>query len=183
MFYQDILTSRVCNDHPLHCNAAGDCVSEEDAKKIFELGNVEANYLFNLAENADEYIRLSAGALLYDLKEAILTPYHKFALHVAHDLAISSLVAGRRIFSLRWPRLGSEIAFETWVDRKDDHFVRVLCDGEIVDSHKWTPLSQFLMMISDQIPDSETMVEYCANVEVEPPSLFTSQQFRSVHQT
>jgi hypothetical protein len=44
-FYQDILTSRVCNDHPLPCNAAGDCVSKEDAAEIFELGNLEFEYV------------------------------------------------------------------------------------------------------------------------------------------
>jgi hypothetical protein len=44
-FYQDILTARVCNGHPLPCNAAGDCVSEEDAAEIFELGNLEFEYV------------------------------------------------------------------------------------------------------------------------------------------
>ena len=41
IYYQDIFTSRVCNNHPLPCNAAGDCVTEEDADNIFELGNLE----------------------------------------------------------------------------------------------------------------------------------------------
>ena len=43
-FYQDLLTARVCNGHPLPCNATGVCVSEEDAAEIFELGNLEYEY-------------------------------------------------------------------------------------------------------------------------------------------
>ncbi|KAH9033546.1 histidine phosphatase superfamily [Lactarius pseudohatsudake] len=54
VLYQDILTARTCNNHPLPCNAAGDCVSEEDAEEIFELGNFELDYLFHLAENATD---------------------------------------------------------------------------------------------------------------------------------
>jgi len=60
-FYQDILTSRVCNDHPLPCNAAGECISEEDAAEIFELGNLEFDYLWHQAENATEYNQLTFG--------------------------------------------------------------------------------------------------------------------------
>lgn len=41
-FYHDVLTARVCNDRPLPCNTAGECVSEEDAAKIFELINLES---------------------------------------------------------------------------------------------------------------------------------------------
>jgi hypothetical protein len=40
--YQDVVTARTCNDHPLPCNAVGDCVSEADAAEIFALGNFEA---------------------------------------------------------------------------------------------------------------------------------------------
>ena len=42
VLYQDVVTSRVCHDLPLSCNVAGECISEEDAAKIFELGNIEA---------------------------------------------------------------------------------------------------------------------------------------------
>lgn len=40
--YQDVLTARTCNGHPLPCNAAGDCVSEADSAEIFSLNNFEA---------------------------------------------------------------------------------------------------------------------------------------------
>jgi hypothetical protein len=41
MAYQDVLTARTCNDHPLPCNTAGDCVSEEDAAEVFAPSNLE----------------------------------------------------------------------------------------------------------------------------------------------
>lgn len=40
-FYQDALTSRVCSNHPIPCDEAGECVFEEDAAEIFELGNLD----------------------------------------------------------------------------------------------------------------------------------------------
>ncbi|KAH9067513.1 phosphoglycerate mutase-like protein [Lactarius vividus] len=179
MFYQDILTARICNDHPLPCNAAGDCVSEEDAAEIFELGNLEADYLWHRAETATEYNQLTFGVLFSELADALEAPKHKLALYVAHDTSIIRLAAGLEIFPLRWPRLGSEIVIEIWRDRKNKRFVRVLYDGEIVESLKWTPLNDFLSVLRNQVPDH--IFERCASVsgKVEgaegPQELFTLQ--------
>ncbi|KAH9039872.1 phosphoglycerate mutase-like protein [Lactarius pseudohatsudake] len=169
LFYQDILTARVCNDHPLPCNAAGDCVSEEDAVEIFELGNFEGDYLWHQAETATEYNQLTFGVLFSELADALEAPEHKLALYVAHDTSIIRLAAGFEIFPLRWPRLGSEIAIEIWRDRKNRRFVRVLYDGETVESLKWTPLSDFLGVLRNQVPDH--IFERCASVsgKVGPP--------------
>ncbi|KAH8994589.1 phosphoglycerate mutase-like protein [Lactarius akahatsu] len=179
LFYQDILTARVCNDHPLPCNAAGGCVSEEDAAEIFELGNLEGDYLWHRAETATEYNQLTFGVLFSELADALEAPEHKLALYVAHDTSIVRLAAGLEIFPLRWPRLGSEIVIEIWRDRKNGRFVRVLYDGETVESLKWTPLYDFLGVLRNQVPDH--IFERCASGsgKVEgaegPQELFTLQ--------
>jgi hypothetical protein len=161
-FYQDILTARVCNGHPLPCNAAGDCVSEEDAAEIFELGNLEFDYLWHRAENATEYNQLTFGVLFSELADALEAPKHSLALYVAHDTSMVRLAAGLEIFPLRWPRLGSEIVIEIWRNRVNRRFVRVLYDGEPVDSLKWTPLSDFIRFLRNQVPDH--IFERCAAV-------------------
>ncbi|KAF8258566.1 histidine phosphatase superfamily [Lactarius quietus] len=175
-FYQDILTSRICNDHPLPCNAAGDCVSEEDAAKIFELGNIEFDYLWHRAKNATEYNQLTFGVLLSEFADALEAPRHRLALYVAHDTSIVRLAAALEIFPLRWPRLGSEIVIEIWRDRSNKRFVRVLYDGEPVDSLKWVPLSDFVGILRNQVPDH--IFERCASVAgkaEQPRALFTVQ--------
>ncbi|KAH9036246.1 phosphoglycerate mutase-like protein [Lactarius hengduanensis] len=164
VLYQDILTARTCNDHPLPCNAAGDCVSEEDAEEIFELGNFELDYLFHQAESATEYVQLTFGVFFSELANALEAPEHRLALYDAHDLSVIRLAAGLEIFPLRWPRLGSEIVIEIWRDGNNDRFVRVLYDGETVDSLKWTPFYEFLDLLRRQVPDH--IVERCAEASL-----------------
>jgi len=161
-FYQDVVTARVCNDHPLPCNAAGDCISEEDAAKVFELGNLEYDYLWHRAENATEYNQLTFGVMFSELADALQGPTHRLALYVAHDSSIVRIAAGLGIFPLRWPRLGSEFVFEVWSDKNGRQFVRVLYDGEIVDSLSWTPLDTFISQLRQQVPLD--LFEKCTSV-------------------
>lgn len=37
----DTFTSRTCNGHPLPCDATGACVSEQDASRVFAIGDFE----------------------------------------------------------------------------------------------------------------------------------------------
>jgi hypothetical protein len=50
--------------------------------------------------------------LLSELADALEAPRHRLALYVAHDTSIVRLAAALEIFTLHWPRLGSEIAIE-----------------------------------------------------------------------
>ncbi|KAF8483949.1 phosphoglycerate mutase-like protein [Russula ochroleuca] len=161
-FYQDVFTSRVCNDHPLPCNTTGDCVSEEDAAKIFELGNLEYDYLWHRAENAAEYNQLTFGVMFSELAGALEEPKHPLALYVAHDSSMVRMAAGLGIFPLRWPRLGSEFVIEVWRDQNWTQFVRVLYDGEVIGSLSWTPLDTFINLLRQQVPDH--LFEKCASV-------------------
>jgi len=165
MAYQDVLTARTCNDHPLPCNAAGDCISEEDAAEIFALGNFEADYLWHLAKTASEYTQLTFGVLFSELADALESPKHRLALYVAHDISIVRLAAGLKIFPLRWPRLGSEIAIEIWKVKNNRRFVRVLYDGELVDSLQWIPLGNFIRLLRHEVP--EHIFEKCMSASDE----------------
>ncbi|KAF8504883.1 phosphoglycerate mutase-like protein [Russula emetica] len=163
-FYQDIVTARVCNDHPLPCNAAGDCISEEDAAQIFELANLEANYLWNAAEYATEYNQLTFGVMFSELADALQKPTHRLALYVAHDTSIVRIAAGLGIVPLRWPRLGSEFVFEIWRDKNGDQFVRVFYDGELISSLSWTPIDTFICHLRQQVP--KDLFEKCSSESV-----------------
>jgi len=151
--YQDIVTARVCNDHPLPCNAAGDCVSEEDAARIFELTNLEADYLWHSAEYATEYNQLTYGVMFSELADVLQRPEYPVSMYFAHDTSIVRIAAGLEIFPLHWPRLGSEFVFETWSDRNGEKFVRVFYDGELIDRLSWTPLDTFIHHLRLQVPD------------------------------
>ncbi|KAH9994292.1 phosphoglycerate mutase-like protein [Russula vinacea] len=153
IYYQDIFTSRVCNNHPLPCNAAGDCVSEEDADKTFELGNLEFDYIWHLAEHATEYNQLTFGVMFSELADALEEPKHRLALYVAHDASMVRMAAGLGIFPIRWPRLGSEFAIEIWSDKNRSKFVRVIYDGEVIGPLSWTPLDAFISLLREQVPD------------------------------
>ncbi|KAH9033543.1 hypothetical protein EDB85DRAFT_1890216 [Lactarius pseudohatsudake] len=76
----------------------------------------------------------------------------------------TDLRSGLEIFPLCWPRLGSEIIIEIWRDGNNDRFVRVLYDGETVDSLKWTPFYEFLDLLRRQVPDH--IVERCAEASL-----------------
>ncbi|KAI0264145.1 phosphoglycerate mutase-like protein [Gloeopeniophorella convolvens] len=162
MFYQDVLTSRVCNDHPLPCNTAGDCVSEEDAAQIFELGNIEFDYLWHTANNATESNQLTFGAMFSELADGLESPRHRLMLYVAHDLSVVRLASGLEIFPIHWPKLGSEIVIEIWKDKHDERFVRVLYDGAVVRHLGWTPLERFLQHLRRQVP--KDLFEKCTAV-------------------
>ncbi|KAF8483947.1 phosphoglycerate mutase-like protein [Russula ochroleuca] len=115
-YYQDVVAARICNGHPLPCNGSGDCVSEEDADEIFELGNLEFDYIWHLAEYAEPYNQLTFGVMFSELADALEEPKHPLALYVAHDTSMVRVAAGLGIFPIRWPRLGSEFAIEIWSD-------------------------------------------------------------------
>ena len=42
--YFDAFSSRMCHGHALPCNTTGICVSDDDAAKVFALGDHEYKY-------------------------------------------------------------------------------------------------------------------------------------------
>ena len=79
----DTFTSRTCHGHPLPCNGTtGECVSDADADRVHALGDFEYkcvhislenlesaddapfSYIWNTAENATDYVKLTFGTYL-----------------------------------------------------------------------------------------------------------------------
>ncbi|KAI9454987.1 phosphoglycerate mutase-like protein [Lactarius psammicola] len=170
--YQDVLTSRTWNDHPLHCNAARDCVSEEDAAEVFALGNLEFDHRWHPTNSASEYNRLFfwQSMLFSELADTLESPKYRLALYAAHNVSAVRLAANLKIFPLRWPRLGCEIV-EIWKVKNNRRFVRVLYDGELADSFPMSP----------KAPTPEHVFEKCVSVSSEaeainhPAALLTVQ--------
>ncbi|KZS89478.1 phosphoglycerate mutase-like protein [Sistotremastrum niveocremeum HHB9708] len=137
----DTFASRMCHSRPLPCNLdTKQCVSEEDARRVFALGDWEYNWIWNEAPNAKMYTQLTFGVMFLELAtnlRALILPhdeardwahYHdshpskspKMRIYIGHDGSMIRLASGLGIGKqehngrLRWPALGSEIVFEVW---------------------------------------------------------------------
>ncbi|KAI0743062.1 phosphoglycerate mutase-like protein [Daedaleopsis nitida] len=155
----DTFTSRTCHGHPLPCNSTGACVSEADAAKVFAIGDLEYNYIWNAAENASTYTQLTFGVFMQELAQNFKqfregTEPHKLRFFVGHDgtmIRLASLLGFGKNASLRWPALGSEIIMEVW-QSADEHFVRIVHEGTPVHGFEWIPLDTFIGALESQIP-------------------------------
>ncbi|EIW81638.1 phosphoglycerate mutase-like protein [Coniophora puteana RWD-64-598 SS2] len=156
----DTLTSRTCHGHPLPCNASGACVLEEDAMRVFALGDWEYNYIWNAAENASEYTRLTFGVMFKELADNLKRfqagkETYKLRLYIGHDGSMIRLASGLGLGAntpLRWPAMGSEVHIEVWRDVSGFDFVRVMHDGIPVQSLDWIPFSRFVELLEEQVP-------------------------------
>jgi len=159
--YFDVLSSRTCHGHPLPCNSTSACVSEDDAARVFALGDFEYNYIWNAARNSTTYVHLTFGVFFLELARNFKTymsgkETHKMRLYVGHDGSMIRLAAGLglgKTGSLRWPALGSEFVLEVWRMKDKAQFVRVMHEGRPVEALKWVPLEDFISLLEMNIPD------------------------------
>lgn len=157
----DTFTSRTCNGHPLPCNSTGACVSEQDAAKVFAIGDLEYNYIWNAAVNATTYTQLTFGVFFIELAHNFKLfraggETYKLRLFVGHDgtmIRLASLLGLGKIAPLRWPAMGSEIVIEVWQVTDGEHFVRVIHEGTPVSTLAWVPLNTFIGLLESQIPE------------------------------
>ncbi|EJD04724.1 phosphoglycerate mutase-like protein [Fomitiporia mediterranea MF3/22] len=165
----DTFTSRTCHGHPLPCNSTSSCVSEDDANKVHAIGDFEYNYIWNAAQNATEYVRLTFGAFFTELamnfnafKSGSET--YKLRFYVGHDGSIIRLTSGLgfgKVAPLRWPALGSEIVMEVWQTPKTkERFVRVIYGGTPVQTLEWVALDDFISLLESNVPDN--LLEACS---------------------
>ncbi|PCH43274.1 phosphoglycerate mutase-like protein [Wolfiporia cocos MD-104 SS10] len=160
--YFDTFTSRTCHGHPLPCNATGACVSEQDAARVFAIGDFEYNYIWNAAENATKYSQLTFGVFYMELAYNFKLfrsggETHKLRLYVGHDgtmIRLASLLGIGRVAPLRWPAMGSEIVMEVWRTTDGEHFVRIMHEGTPVSGLEWQSLDDFIDALESQIPEN-----------------------------
>ncbi|KDQ50599.1 hypothetical protein JAAARDRAFT_41911 [Jaapia argillacea MUCL 33604] len=155
----DTFTSRTCHGHPLPCNSSGACVSQDDANRVFQIGDFEYDYIWNSAQNASNYVDLTFGVMFSELDSNFRAyqsgkEHFKARLYVGHDGSMIRLASGLGLGKnspLRWPALGSEIVMEVW--RSDQGlFVRVMHEGTPVFSLEWVPLEDFISLLESRVP-------------------------------
>lgn len=133
----DMLASRQCHGHALPRNSTtGRSISEEVAHDIYAEGDWEYNFIWNQADEADDYVKYSIGALVMELTRTLKQVQsgraaERAKLFIGHDGTMVRLLKTlAQSGTIRWPALGSEVVFEVWRDKTaqagDDLFVRIL---------------------------------------------------------
>lgn len=119
--FADNFQARLCNGYRLPCSRArpSACVSESDAYEVFRAGDWEWNYWWRRNQDAMKYIALTEGLFLGEVadrldrvsEDALSQVYtHSFV----HDGDLGPILGSLGIRQLRWPGMGSNIAFEVW---------------------------------------------------------------------
>lgn len=140
--YFDNLSSRLCHGAPLPCEVGNSshCVTEQDAEQVFRLADYEYNYIFRQAQNSTAYSTARHGLWLNELAQHLVAKSEGrdntiYRHNVAHDGSISPLLGALQIPALRWPGMGSEVAFELWTKTGEQgFFLRVLYGGQVLES-------------------------------------------------
>ncbi|GAA98983.1 uncharacterized protein L969DRAFT_104438 [Mixia osmundae IAM 14324] len=151
--YFDALTSRQCNSHFLPCHpVTGECVTQEDADKVYALGSYEYDYIWRASPLAQDYVDLTFGAMFEELADNLLAMnasgnVPKMLLYVGHDGSMIRLAAGLGFPApLAWPALGSQIVIEVW-RASDGLQTRILHNGQLVEKFSWQPLQQLVAIL------------------------------------
>lgn len=120
--FSDNFQGRLCNGYVLPCNVnnQSDCVTMAQADEVFRAGDWEWNYYWRANPYAKQYITLVEGLFIGE----ILTHFEavkngkvgdlKYSHIFIHDGDIGPVLGALGINALRWPAMGSNIAFEIW---------------------------------------------------------------------
>ena len=119
--FADNFQARLCNGYELPCSRSDEsnCVALEEAYEIFRAGDWEYNYWWCRNKDAKQYIQLVEGLFIGEILrrlEAIeggqssLVYSHNFI----HDGDMGPILGALGIKALRWPGMGSNVAFEVW---------------------------------------------------------------------
>ncbi|KAL2007213.1 hypothetical protein VTN00DRAFT_8651 [Thermoascus crustaceus] len=145
--YFDNLSARLCHNKPLPCNIndPSKCVTQEQADKVFRLGQFEYSYMYRdaptslAASTADFGVWIGELAQHFRDQMAGKDGKIRYRHNVAHDGSLSRLLSILQIDVMVWPGMGSEVIFELYKKRGDrrgdpQFFVRVLWGGRIMRS-------------------------------------------------
>jgi 2-phosphoxylose phosphatase len=119
--FSDNFQGRLCNGYALPCNVnnTADCVTTEQADEVFRAGDWEWNYYWRNNANVTRYIQLVEGPFIGEIVshlEAVLngSSHLSLSLTFAHDGDVGPVMGALGIKALRWPAMGSNVAFEIW---------------------------------------------------------------------
>ncbi|KAF2152188.1 putative histidine acid phosphatase [Myriangium duriaei CBS 260.36] len=126
----DNFQARLCNGYGLPCPVHGSA-----SEQVFRAGDWEWNYWWRNNANTSLYIKTVEGPFVGELlasfqavskrKSDAKTYVHDFL----HDGDIGPIAGALGIVGLRWPGMGSNIAFEVWETEAGEFFARVLYSG------------------------------------------------------
>ena len=119
--FSDNFQGRLCNGYKLPCDFTNtsNCVTMAQAEEVFRAGDWEWNYYWRNNPDVVEYIQLVQGLFIGE----ILSRFQDVAngksstvySHVfIHDNDMGPVLGALGINQLRWPAMGSNIAFEIW---------------------------------------------------------------------
>ncbi|RHZ49830.1 histidine phosphatase family protein [Aspergillus thermomutatus] len=168
--FADNFQARLCNGYELPCRVQDrtQCVTAAQADEVFRAGDWEYNYWWRRNANATRYIQLVEGLFIGEIVrklEAVAegTSGLSYSHNFVHDGDIAPILGALGIKALRWPGMGSNIAFEVWKTSSSEYFARVLYSGHTIETIHgrldWIPLSTLLDILRPFIP--EDIISMC----------------------
>ncbi|KAF4216827.1 hypothetical protein CNMCM8980_007340 [Aspergillus fumigatiaffinis] len=162
--FADNFQARLCNGYRLPCRVQDrmQCVTAAQADEVFRAGDWEYNYMWRRSANATRYIQVIEGLFIGEIArklEAVAEGTSKLAYshNFVHDGDISPILGALGITAMRWPGMGSNIAFEVWKTSTSEYFARVLYSGHAIETIHgrldWIPLSKLLDILRPFIPE------------------------------
>lgn len=122
--FSDNFQGRLCNGYALPCSIknSSDCVTTAQSDMVFRAGDWEWNYYWRTNTNATLYIQLVEGLFIGEIinrleKVANGTSGLSYSHVFVHDGDLAPVLGALGIKGLRWPAMGSNIAFEIWYAR------------------------------------------------------------------
>lgn len=119
--FADNFQARLCNGYRLPCSLSDPsaCVTKDDVYAVFRGGDWEWNYWWRLNRNASRYIQLTEGLFLQEMIVRLKAIENGrldrvYTHNFLHDGDLGPILGALSIQQLRWPGMGSNIAFEVW---------------------------------------------------------------------
>ncbi|KAL3476644.1 histidine phosphatase superfamily [Aspergillus californicus] len=168
--FADNFQGRLCNGYDLPCRLQdlSQCVTKQQAYEVFRAGDWMYNYWWRTNPKVTEYIQVIEGMFIAEIvrkfeavqdRRSEVVYSHTFA----HDGDIAPMLGALGIRALRWPGMGSNVAFEIWETDESEFYSRVLYSGRTIETvHgvlEWIPLSSLIDILKVFIP--EDIVALC----------------------
>lgn len=162
--FADNFQARLCNGYDLPCNVQdlSQCATTADADEVFRAGDWEWNYYWRANPYVKEYIQVVEGLFIGEVVahlQAVAngTSSLKYSHSFVHDGDIGPVLGALGVNTLRWPGMGSNIAFEIWQTTSDNAlYARVLYSGHPVETIHgtldWIPIAQLIGILEPYVP-------------------------------